>query len=67
MGDDYTLLTEDETAKMLRMAQKTLQKRRCEKRPPAYVRLNGVVRYRLADVKAYIEGSIVPPAEKVDA
>ena len=60
MSDDYVLLTEAEVAKMLRMATKTLQKRRCEKRPPAYVKLNGVIRYRASDVKAYIDSSLTP-------
>ncbi len=43
------------------MSQKTLQRRRFDRKPPTYLCLNGTIRYRLGDLKAYLENCIVDP------
>ena len=61
MTNDFDLLTEREAAHLLRLSQKTLQRRRVDRKPPTYLCLNGSIRYRLGDLKAYLENSIVEP------
>ena len=58
------LYTEHEAAEILRISPKTLQKRRFDKKPPAYVNLNGTIRYRDTDLAKYIENSVVTPEIK---
>ena len=64
MSNDLDLLTEQEAADLLLMSPKTLQKRRFDKKPPKYLSLNGTIRYRLADLKDYLENSVIDPQQK---
>lgn len=51
-GDD--LLTPDEVADLYRTTTKTLRNWRSLRTGPAHVKVGGLVRYRRADVEAYI-------------
>ncbi len=64
MQTDLDLLTEQEAAELLLMSPKTLQKRRFDKKPPKYLSLNGTIRYRLADLREYLENSLVDPEQQ---
>ena len=59
-----TLLTEKQAARYLNMSHRTLQRRRCEGKPPTYLALNGSIRYRFEDLQQYAEGSAVLPQKK---
>lgn len=48
------LLTPDEVAKILAISKRTLQDWRHDRRGPAYVTVEGQVRYRRTAVEAYI-------------
>ena len=48
------LLTDREVAKLLNISWITLQQWRYQKRGPRFLKLNRNVRYRLADVEAWI-------------
>ena len=62
--NELDLLTEADAAELLLMSPKTLQKRRFDKKPPKYLSLNGTIRYRLADLKDYLENSVIDPQQK---
>ncbi len=64
MSNDLDLLTEQDAAELLLMSPKTLQKRRFDKKPPKYLCLNGTIRYRLTDLKEYLENSVIDPQQK---
>jgi hypothetical protein len=64
MSNELDLLTEQEAAELLLMSPKTLQKRRFDKKPPKYLSLNGTGRYRLSDLKEYLENSVIDPQQK---
>ena len=64
MSNELDLLTEQEAAELLLMSPKTLQKRRFDKKPPKYLCLNGTIRYRLTDLKDYLENCIVDPQQQ---
>ena len=63
MSNELDLLTEQEAAELLLMSPKTLQKRRFDKKPPKYLSLNGTIRYRLTDLKEYLENSVIDPQQ----
>ncbi len=63
MNNEFDLLTEQEAAELLLMSPKTLQKRRFDKKPPKYLSLNGTIRYRLTDLKEYLENSVIDPQQ----
>ena len=67
MSNELDLLTEQEAADILLMSPKTLQKRRFDKKPPKWLSLNGTIRYRLCDLKEYLENSIVDPQQDREA
>ncbi len=67
MTNSLDLLTEDEAAQLLMLSPKTLQRRRFDKKPPAYLNLNGTIRYRLADLKEYLENSVIDPQRSEEA
>jgi hypothetical protein len=52
------LLTEDETASILKVSPGTLRNRRCEGRGPPFVKLGSTVRYRPVDLQDYIESCL---------
>lgn len=64
MQTELDLLTEQDAADLLLMSPKTLQKRRFDKKPPKYLSLNGTIRYRLSDLKDYLENCLIDPEEK---
>jgi len=64
MEDFQALLTESQAAKRLGARPTTLNKWRTRNKGPAYLKLAGKVRYRAADIEAFIEGSRVIPAER---
>ena len=64
MSDGIMLLTESEAADLLKMSQKTLQKRRFLKKPPRFLSMNGVIRYRMSDLQEYMENSVVEPKQQ---
>ena len=57
------LLTEDQAAERLNWSKKTLQRRRWEGNPPAFVKLGRTVRYSLRDLEAFIEAGRQVPAQ----
>ena len=61
--NELDLLTESDAAALLLVSPKTLQKRRFDKKPPKYLSLNGTIRYRLADLKEYLENSVIDPQQ----
>jgi hypothetical protein len=58
------ILTPAETAAKLIAKQETLTKWRSIGRGPAYLKLSGKIRYRLADVEDFIQKSRVVPGER---
>ncbi len=67
--DSRLLLNEDQASAMLGVSVSTLIKLRAAcrhktsgRQGPAYVKLGRSVRYRIADLEAWIENSIVRPA-----
>ena len=56
------ILSQDETAQLLRLSAKTLANWRARARGPRYVKMGGVILYRRADLDAYLEASVVEPA-----
>lgn len=67
--DSRLLLTEDQAAAMLGVSPSMLIKLRAAcrhnangRQGPAYVKLGKSVRYRIADLEAWVENSIVRPA-----
>lgn len=54
-----TLLTEQQAADLLNFSPRFLQSRRIRGDGPKYVRISGrAIRYRLTDIRAWIEGRI---------
>jgi hypothetical protein len=53
-----TLLTSSEVAAMLRVSQATLSRWRVFKKGPKFVNLDGMPRYRIEDVTAYVEDNL---------
>ena len=49
------ILTEQETAKYLRVSQALLQKQRREQTGPPFVKFGGCLRYRLDDIENYLK------------
>jgi hypothetical protein len=59
--DPFVLLTEMNAAKILCMSVRTLQAWRTRGTGPAFVRVGGAVRYRRADLVAWINANVVQP------
>jgi excisionase family DNA binding protein len=58
-GNDMTeLLTAVETARLLRCSLRTLDRERAEGRGCPFVRIGGRVRYRKADVEAFVAAHV---------
>ncbi len=47
------LLTQKQLARRWALSERTLERWRCTGEGPTYVKLGGLVRYRLADILAY--------------
>lgn len=48
-----------EAARFLGLSASTLEKMRCEGRGPRYIKLGGRVFYRVPDLDAYLDSSVV--------
>jgi|Deesub1362B_J571_1020462.scaffolds.fasta_scaffold58691_1 predicted site-specific integrase-resolvase len=57
------LLTEKEAAEFLGIARGTLANYRSAGKGPPYVKIEGTIRYRKADLEAYIEAHRVDPSQ----
>jgi hypothetical protein len=57
-----TMYSTAETARQLGVNQMTLRRWRVESRGPAYVKLGGAIRYRAADIEAFIAANPRDPA-----
>jgi excisionase family DNA binding protein len=55
---DNTLLTAPETAQYLRCSLRTLDRERADGRGIPYIRIGGRIRYRRADVEAFIAAHV---------
>ena len=53
------LLNESAAAQVLLLRRRTLSRWRWEGKGPAYCKIGGAVRYRLADLEVYISGNRV--------
>lgn len=62
MANDENLLRTDEAAERLSLSPNTLRNWRTRRIGPRYVKCGGDVRYRSADLTAFIESNIVEPA-----
>ena len=63
--DANTLLSEAEAAKRLAVKPVTLLKWRYRRRGPAYIKTQGkLIRYRLADIDAFIETCRIDPTQR---
>ena len=61
LPEELILLTEKEAAELLRLEVKTLQNRRYYRKPPAYIKRDRSILYRLSDLRAYLESCEVAP------
>ena len=59
------LLSEDEVAARLKVARGTLRTWRNRGQGPAFVKAGDLLRYRVADVQAWVESRRVVPSQKV--
>jgi len=59
------LLTPHEAAQRLKVSEKTLNNWRCLCRGPMYVKMGGIVLYRLSDLNDFINASVVVPSLNV--
>ena len=59
--DSSTLLTEDAAARSLGLSASALRAWRQQGRGPRFLRINRTVRYRDADLRAFLEATIVEP------
>ena len=50
------LLTEHDVARLLKVSVATVRRRRLLRQPPNWVKLGASVRYRPADIAAFIQG-----------
>ena len=57
---DDRLYTEREAARFLNLSHRTLQDWRVTGRGPAFIRLESAVRYRAADLLAFVNARVCP-------
>lgn len=57
------LLTSLEVAKLLRVSVATIKRWRRERTGPPHIVVGGLIRYRRADVEAYLRENTVEPEE----
>ena len=62
MAITQEFLTDREAAQLLKCSRAALVKFRSERRGPPYVRVGKLVRYRQADLTAWIESRLIQPA-----
>ena len=59
--DDLITVNEKEAARITGFSVKTLQNRRYLRQPPVFLKVGRLVRYRLSDLRAFLEGCVVEP------
>jgi hypothetical protein len=59
------VVTPREAAQHLKVAEKTLNNWRCKCRGPKYVKMGGIILYRLSDLNDFINASVVEPSLNV--
>ena len=57
------LLDEKDLARQLKISVKTVQAWRFQSRGPAYIKMGSAVRYRPADVEAFLESRTISPKQ----
>jgi predicted DNA-binding transcriptional regulator AlpA len=62
--NDIKLLNERQAAAFLGIAVDTIRHWRLKKRGPVCIRLGGAIRYRMADLMAYIDSCPTGPASR---
>jgi excisionase family DNA binding protein len=60
-GNSTALLTTSATAEVLGVPRQTLAAWRCQGKGPAYAKVGKYVRYRRADVEAWLETQTIHP------
>jgi len=58
-----TLLTETEAARLLRRSLSSLRRHRKNGSGPSFVRIGSSVRYRFADIMAFVEAHVISPSK----
>lgn len=61
------LLTTEEAAELYGLSQSTLRKWRCAGRGPRFTRVGAAVRYKKAELEAYVEGRTFDNTTQADA
>jgi predicted DNA-binding transcriptional regulator AlpA len=56
--DTFQLLTEEDAGKLLRLSPATLRNMRTKGRGPSFIKVGGLVRYRLTDLMDWIESRV---------
>lgn len=56
-------VSEDQAAEITGLAVRTLQQRRWLGKPPVYLKVGRLVRYRVSDLEKYLDSCTVEPAE----
>jgi hypothetical protein len=62
--DENEIVETAAAAGYLSMEPQTLSKWRCRRRGPVFLRIGGKIRYKISDLKAFLEKSRVDPAEQ---
>jgi predicted DNA-binding transcriptional regulator AlpA len=60
---NFKLLNEKEAAELLNLSLATLRRRRCDGRPPRFIKIGASVRYCAQDLDDFIEASRVKNEE----
>lgn len=63
MATEQNLLREEEAAAVVGFTVQTLRKRRYLRKPPQFLKVGRNVWYRLEDLRAFLEGCVVPVRE----
>lgn len=53
------LLTSEEVSKLMKISEGTLSNWRNQNRGPTYIKVEGRIRYKLSDIKAYMDAGRV--------
>jgi predicted DNA-binding transcriptional regulator AlpA len=61
---DDKILTTQQAAKLANQQPMTMSKWRSRGKGPPYLRLGGKIRYRLSDIRKWIESSVINPSEQ---
>ena len=63
--EDPKLVTVDEheAAKIIGFTVKTMRKRRWERKPPAFLKVGRLIRYRISDLQDFLDSCRISPRE----